>query len=487
MKSLKENRKGITLVSLVITIVVLLILASIATYSGIEVIKSSRLTTFTTEMKIMQTQVNELYQRYKDGDNTVLDLGKDLDNVSEQANKVFTEEESGITDQNEYRYFDQNTIKNVLKIEGVEGEFFVNIKNRSVVSYQGFQYEGKTYYTLDQLPDGLYNVEYMEKNINVDKPTFDTSVEKVSEGKWRVTVSNIQYNGYINKWKVNYQLEGQNSWNTSEDLSFIVNEQGNYHIKIVNGNVESDEKERPVWEEYVGKGIILYLDGINNTRNGHNDNATVWEDLSGNNNDGQFINLNGSVRYLSQEQGYEFTDNNDYIQSVNNLGLEGDKDYTLEFVYKSYGYEGNQGVAGNGLFWFGTTEAVTGKSLSCFLRNNTNENTRISWMNYGINSQATTNDSKKHTMSFRKKAGLFNQNNIIFLVDNNYNNNIIDNETYTPNIVDSPIQLGRGWQFGGQNRTLNGMIYAVRIYNRVLTDEEIKNNYEIDKLRFNLE
>ena len=240
MKSLKENRKGITLVSLVITIVVLLILASIATYSGIEVIKSSRLTTFTTEMKIMQTQVNELYQRYKNGDNTVLDIGKDLGSVLQQANKAFNA--SGITEQSEYRYFDQNTIKDVLKIEGVEGEFFVNIKERSVVSYEGFKYEGKTYYTLDQLPNGLYNVEYNDKNINMDKPTFDTSVEKVSEGKWRVTVSNIQYNGYIDKWKVNYQLEGQDSWNTSEDLSFIATESGEYVLQLVNGNIKSDEK-----------------------------------------------------------------------------------------------------------------------------------------------------------------------------------------------------------------------------------------------------
>ena len=240
MRILNESRKGITLISLVITIVVLLILTSIATYSGIEVIKSSKLTTFTTEMKIMQTQVNELYQRYKNGDNTVLDIGKDLGSVLQQANKAFNA--SGITEQSEYRYFDQNTIKDVLKIEGVEGEFFVNIKERSVVSYEGFKYEGKTYYTLDQLPNGLYNVEYNDKNINMDKPTFDTSVEKVSEGKWRVTVSNIQYDGYINNWKVNYKLEGQDFWNTTEDLSFIATESGEYALRLINGNIKSDEK-----------------------------------------------------------------------------------------------------------------------------------------------------------------------------------------------------------------------------------------------------
>lgn len=33
---------------------------------------------------------------------------------------------------------------------------------------------------------------------------------------------------------------------------------------------------------------------------------------------------------------------------------------------------------------------------------------------------------------------------------------------------------------------LNGKIYAVRIYNRCLTDKEIQQNYKQDKIRFNI-
>ncbi len=60
-----KNQKGITLITLVITIIVLTILTSIATYSGISVINSSKLTAFTTKMKIMQTQVNTIYEEDK--------------------------------------------------------------------------------------------------------------------------------------------------------------------------------------------------------------------------------------------------------------------------------------------------------------------------------------------------------------------------------------------------------------------------------------
>ena len=194
MKNSCKKENGITLMSLVITIVILLILASIATYSGIEVIKSSKLTKFTTEMKIMQTQVNELYQKMQDGDTTIKELGKIISEIGNQTqvNNVFNAVGITTDEREQYKYFDKDTIEK-LNIEGVSGTFFVNIYKRSVISYEGFQYEGKYYYTLEQLPNGLYNVEH-ENNTN-EPPTFDTNVEKVSEGKWRITVSNINYDG----------------------------------------------------------------------------------------------------------------------------------------------------------------------------------------------------------------------------------------------------------------------------------------------------
>ena len=59
-KKIQFDNKGVTLISLVVTIVVLIILTSIATYSGVNVIRQSKLDKFTAEMKIMQTEVNNL-------------------------------------------------------------------------------------------------------------------------------------------------------------------------------------------------------------------------------------------------------------------------------------------------------------------------------------------------------------------------------------------------------------------------------------------
>ncbi len=289
----KLNNKGITLVALVITIIVLLILSSIATYSGLNVVKSSKLTVFTTEMKIMQTKVNEIYQKYKDGNSieidgtiyygenkksensnsTILDIGQALDSVSTQANKVFTESASGITNKDGYKYWNNELVKK-LGIEGVDGDFFVNVEKRSIVSYDGFTYEGKDYYTLNQLPSNLYNVDYENKNDG--KPTFDITSEKISANKWKVTISNIQYTGgYIEKWYVKYKKQEQENWQTREDMSFTISEKGTYTIKIENDNISSEEKTLAIG--LLKPGETADKTEKNNYVDDDGDNATIPE------------------------------------------------------------------------------------------------------------------------------------------------------------------------------------------------------------------
>ena len=117
----KLNNNGITLMALVITIIILIILASIGTYSGIQVVKSAQFTAFSTELKIMQTQVNSLYEKKKNNEKILLnnveteieDIGTAISSISlknqEKANTAFIA--SGITDSTDYKYFDTDTIK----------------------------------------------------------------------------------------------------------------------------------------------------------------------------------------------------------------------------------------------------------------------------------------------------------------------------------------------------------------------------------------
>ena len=68
--------------------IVILILTTISTFSGIDVIKNAKLTTFTTEMKIMQLQINSIYEKYTNGDTISIDnnnyTGEDILNIGSQ-------------------------------------------------------------------------------------------------------------------------------------------------------------------------------------------------------------------------------------------------------------------------------------------------------------------------------------------------------------------------------------------------------------------
>ena len=44
--------------------------------------------------------------------------------------------------------------------------------------------------------------------------------------------------------------------------------------------------------------------------------------------------------------------------------------------------------------------------------------------------------------------------------------------------------IGKDSRTGGI--CLKGSIYEIRIYNKALTEEEIKHNYDVDKIRFEL-
>ncbi len=215
MKKVRRSKSGITLITLAITIVVLLILASIATYSGMEVIKSSKLTVFTTELKMMQSKINEIYQKYKDnevitinnecyygenkeeGQKSILEIGTV---VQDQSLQLLIQQLKG--DAEKYRVWDNNLIKQ-LGIEGVEGRFLINILERSIISCEGLEYEGKIYHSISQLPDSLYNVKYEHKETIGAKEIYEDSDKSQYYGAI-VNGYTCQNSQGVNNWKIFY-------------------------------------------------------------------------------------------------------------------------------------------------------------------------------------------------------------------------------------------------------------------------------------------
>ena len=253
-----KNQKGITLVALSITIIVILILASIGTYAALDTIQSSRLTVFKTELELMQTKVNELYEESKENQE-VLNYGENIDNKAKEILNI-VKNTIGITDSdiNQFKHYKASFVENDLKLGRMNQEFLVNIAKRSVVSYNGIQYKGQTYYALQQIPNTLYNVKYQDKNSSEgEKVKFNLTQDRLEDRRWRVNIVDIQKQnstGYVEEWQVRYKIKGKEYWNTTKDMNFVVTTPGVYQVQLFNDEIESSIKEITI--TYVNEPIF---------------------------------------------------------------------------------------------------------------------------------------------------------------------------------------------------------------------------------------
>lgn len=224
---------GITLLSLVITIVILLILAGTATFTGIDAIGNSKITTFRTEMEMMRLQLNSASEldKYKKTESDVLSESQE-DYLSVVQNALNEDGLSITLDIEGFKYFTKEEIKTMSNTE-ISRNLYINATTKTIVSDEGVKYDGKLYYMLEQLPNSLYNVE---QNIqNSGEVTFNVTYDKLN-----IIVSNIEYTAlYVEKGTVQYKLSTAEKWTTvaentvSKNLTFQVPSYGEYDIRVI--------------------------------------------------------------------------------------------------------------------------------------------------------------------------------------------------------------------------------------------------------------
>ena len=230
--------KGITLVSLVVTIVILLILSTIAYEIGKGTMQSARLTAYAAEMQAMQQKVNELEQEYRNGDQTtkqrIENIGQSIELVSEDANTAFSSAE--VSDTSGYRYYSSDTLKE-LELENFNQEFLVNVAKRDIISLKGVKYNGKTYYRfdVDDFPNSLYNVEKTEIASSIS-----FLVDADIQNGMKIKIHDITYTGDVKKGTIYYGLgENVTKWikasNETSDTSYTIDvlQEGTYQVKII--------------------------------------------------------------------------------------------------------------------------------------------------------------------------------------------------------------------------------------------------------------
>lgn len=219
---------------------------------------------------------------------------------------------------------------------------------------------------------------------------------------------------------------------------------------------------------YASNGIILHLDAISNTRNGNNTSSSVWEDLSGNDNDFTMIS-DGAVTF-----------NNNYVQFNGVSGMKiidfskfktlmsTPNCFTLETIFDFLDYYDN-----NPIFVNHSDLTISFGYWAEHIITNASNEARRAWYAGDYYKDAsftaiTYKTSGDGTDILYKDGVLLNKRTA---VTDFYNS---DDET---------VYIGRN---GGGSAFYRGNIRSIRLYGRALTEDEIYQNRQLDIERFNL-
>lgn len=161
-----KKEKGITLIILIIMVVLMAILITTTVNYGVNSSNSVKFQNFRYELEEVQGKVDAIYEKIKLGDESYITLGKEMTTSSEAMNTLQSvknvDYSSIMTDTQKekyyyqdtytyYRFFPESELKEEFQISSNPGDMIINFKTREVISVDGFTYDGKTYYMLDQM------------------------------------------------------------------------------------------------------------------------------------------------------------------------------------------------------------------------------------------------------------------------------------------------------------------------------------------------
>lgn len=161
-----QNKNGITIVSLVITIVILLILVSITVYTGTGVIKQANLQTVNTNMMLIQAKTKTIAEQakfYKDEEgnpDTSVYKGTNLSDeninniisnkIKEKINKLINDKV--IEDTSKWYLLSKEDLSSMgLEKIDIEEGYIVNYEEEEIIFVKGFENEGNTYYKMTDI------------------------------------------------------------------------------------------------------------------------------------------------------------------------------------------------------------------------------------------------------------------------------------------------------------------------------------------------
>lgn len=348
-------------------------------------------------------------------------------------------------------------------------------------SDKGLKLKAYTKYTIIVKPISTYtshgsicNVCVTDKKrytLNLDKPTI---VETGYKGEFllypHISESPVEKIGII-------VLEGEHPdaiYSSFDNIQVSIHAEyiesnGTQYIDtgvVPNSNTDIDMTCRACdYSDYVSDGLILNLDGINNTRRGHKSDTTVWEDLSGNGIDFDLHNvtINNDNMYFTGDKTSADVYSYASIQNIEDWVniCNGVENYTVEICIQC----GTEGEFYQPIISQKPAKADVAMSVGRFVLNNTTNG-----LDYPVKFCPNIN-----TLSFNMNT-----------YESFINNEVQDLSTSGSSEIDPPTNnnFWIGARLEGSYYCFTGKIYSIRIYNRHLADTERLYNHSVDVKKF---
>ncbi len=246
-----KNQKGITLVSLVITIVLMLIIAGTTVYTSTNRFKINNLKKMQNDIELLNDKVNNYYLKY--GGLPVL-----RNDSNEPINYTFRtlKFDKNVNDDENYYIIDLAAIGNITLNYGKEGYnnpnnsddvYIINNKTHTVYYVKGIESnDGNIYHSL--------KLEDIQNTDNIPPTTPQINVvsgDQIDENNYETNVT-LEFVPGKDNWsgvsKTTYSINGSTEQNidTLENHQYPINEKGTYKITLKtydNNNILSEEKK----------------------------------------------------------------------------------------------------------------------------------------------------------------------------------------------------------------------------------------------------
>lgn len=231
----------------------------------------------------------------------------------------------------------------------------------------------------------------------------------------------------------------------------------------------------------VTNGLVLYLDA--GSTKSYPGSGTVWTDLSGNNNNGTLTN--GPTYNSANKGSIVFDGVNDHINIAANASLDTTTEVTVTSVFSITGFGPNTARL---LDTNGTITDNVGGSIALKI-GTTSPFQDISWFIFSGSSayevkkttSIITSTNKPYIVSARWRSSDGLSNIFINGQEATYASSIIYSSPANILVNDLTIGLLRRYNIYG-----NQTIYSTSIYNKFLSNNEILQNYNALKGRYNL-